>query len=70
MEGWAWLAWGVLGLILEGIALYQDRGQTLSEWIWWLAPRYPLVVFLLGVLCGHFVWQTVAVYRTLHRGGG
>jgi len=37
-ETWAWAAWGLYFVLLEGWALYRSRpGDTLSEHVWaWL----------------------------------
>lgn len=55
------LAWGIgvaILLIYEAYALLNSRpGDTLSE-AFWRASRRPLVPFALGVLVGHFVWQS------------
>lgn len=35
----------------------QAEGDTISEVIWVLYERFPVLGFLFGVLCGHFFWQ-------------
>lgn len=55
---WVWLGWVLLGLLIEGYAVWtRTQGDTLSETIWDLTRRYPLVAFTLGFLMGHFFWQ-------------
>jgi hypothetical protein len=56
---WAWLFWVVAGLTIEGLAIYEAEGNTLSETVWLLTKHYPLVAFLAGLLMGHFFWQRV-----------
>lgn len=46
----------------EILALINKKpGDTISEVFWWVSPRYPILVFLIGlvigVLAGHFWWQ-------------
>ena len=54
-----------LGLLTyEGIALYRNQGETISEITWNLIAQYPLIAFAWGLLMGHFVWQR-GVYRAL-----
>lgn len=55
------LAW-LLGLgVLVAYEIYalanKRPGDTLSEAFWKLSRR-PLIPFLLGVIVGHFVWQS------------
>lgn len=39
----------------------KEDGDTISELIWkW--SRRPLVPFAVGMLVGHFVWQSQSVY--------
>lgn len=56
---WAWLIWVVSGLAIEGYAIWEGNGNTLSETVWLLSKHYPLVAFLAGLLMGHFFWQRV-----------
>jgi hypothetical protein len=56
---WGWLVWVLAGLALEGWAIYEGKGNTLSETVWLLTRHYPLVAFLVGLLMGHFFWQRV-----------
>ena len=55
------VAWGVaiVGLLAyEGYTLANAvPGDTLSETVWAVAGSYPLLPFLVGILCGHFFWQ-------------
>lgn len=44
--------------VYELVALKQSRGFTISELFWHAAYKHPLLPFALGLLCGHFVWQS------------
>ena len=50
----------LVGLLLayEVVALYQNRGVTISETVWHVAYKYPLLPFAMGCLMGHFFWQS------------
>ena len=48
----------MLAVAYEVAALYQRKGSTISEIVWG-AHQYPILPFMLGVLCGHFFWQAV-----------
>lgn len=56
--------WGIaiVGLLIyEGYTLTNKRkGDTLSEGVWDIAPKRPLIPFLAGLVCGHFFWQAAA----------
>jgi hypothetical protein len=49
----------VLILLYEIVELYAHRGYTISEVIWHLCSKHPLVPFAFGVLMGHLFWQAV-----------
>ncbi len=61
---WIWpallLSWVVEFAIFEGIAVYKD-GLTLSMFTWHLSEKWPLIIWLCGVLVGalavHFWWH-------------
>jgi len=63
---WAWIA------AIAGLGAYEtwtlmnnvDK-DTLSEETWRVFARRPLVVFLFGMLVGHFVWQSDDVYKKI-----
>jgi hypothetical protein len=52
----AWLALLGAALAYEAVALLK-RWRTLSQVVWSVSARFPLVPFLAGVLCGHFFWR-------------
>ena len=54
-----WLVWVLVGLGLEIWAL-ADRhpGNTLSETVWEITRKYPLLPLGFGLLAGHFFWQS------------
>jgi len=56
--------WVGVALILfyEIVELHANRGYTISEVIWHLCMKHPLVPFSFGVLMGHFFWQSTSVY--------
>ena len=44
--------------LYEFVALaIKSSGDTISEIVWNVTVSYPLVPFLVGLLCGHFFWQ-------------
>lgn len=48
--------------VYEFYALKTDEpGDTISE-IFWSYSKRPLVPFALGMLVGHFVWQSQDIY--------
>ena len=57
MGAWLFLLLFFL-LVYEVIALWQNKGKTISEFFWHAAYRYPLIPFAFGLLSGHFVWQS------------
>ena len=68
MPLWSILAfWGGITLIMiyEFYAYSQEKkrpGETISEWTWRISTTHPLVPFAMGILMGHFFWQSTAVY--------
>ena len=56
---WLWLIWAVAALALEGYAIWEGQGNTLSEVVWLMTKHYPLVAFLVGLIAGHWFWQRV-----------
>ena len=68
LRPWMFGALCLLLLIYEGVALYQDRGNTISEIIWRLTRYHPLVPFAMGVLMGHFFFQATKCWT--RNGGG
>lgn len=60
--GWLVAVGVALILTYEFWALKQNRGITISEFVWRLSVRYPLIPFAFGGLCGHFFWQSALVY--------
>lgn len=56
---WAWIAWGVMFLIIEVIALKRRNGETLSEHVWrWIDVRNGWGAARVGVL-GFTVWLVI-----------
>ncbi|MCC6650676.1 MAG: hypothetical protein IT348_05965 [Candidatus Eisenbacteria bacterium] len=49
----------VLGLFgYEGYTLGNSaEGDTISEVVWALSDRYPVLVLFFGILYGHWFWQ-------------
>ena len=44
-------------LIYEGYTIANKKqGDTLSESVWRIAYRRPLIPFLAGMVCGHWFW--------------
>lgn len=54
------LVLALLLLIVGAFDLYAQirlpAGSTLSEYLRELSGRYPLIPFLVGLLCGHLFW--------------
>ena len=53
-------------LIVLAACLYElsalvtkESGDTISEIVWEISSKRPILPFALGVLCGHFFWQKV-----------
>lgn len=62
MSGWSifWLTWASIGLIAEIAALISRQpGATLSAQVWSLRGSgfFSIIVFFLGWLIYHFVWE-------------
>lgn len=56
----AWLFWALTGFFIEGLAIYSNVWPgTLSEIVWNITKEYPLLPLALGLLMGHFFWQSV-----------
>lgn len=54
----------VLGTLLAyeaWVLVTRQPRSTISE-VFWDFARFPLVPFIVGVLCGHFFWQRSDVY--------
>jgi len=52
------LVFVTVGLVFDFyIILKKGRSESISAHTIRLAYKYPLIPFLLGVLCGHFFWQ-------------
>lgn len=64
MWGWIWTAWlaALAGsfAVLEGVALAR-KGETLSQFVWWLSLKWGPLPYVLGALAGglavHFWWH-------------
>lgn len=57
---WVFVALILAAFAYEFIALANARpGDTISEIVWTISAKRPLLPFLVGVLCGHFFWQRV-----------
>lgn len=58
----AWIAWGIIFVITEGIALAdRDRGDTLSEHVWkWFRVKGAMPTktgwALRAILAGFMIW--------------
>jgi hypothetical protein len=53
----AWLALLVSALVFEAVALLRGW-HTLSQIVWSVSAKFPLLPFLAGVLCGHFFFRS------------
>jgi hypothetical protein len=52
---------GVVALGLIGydiFAYYNGDSSTISEVIWSVCGKMPLIPFAVGILCGHLFWQS------------
>ncbi len=50
-------------VVYEGYTLFNAKPKdTISERVWKVSARRPLIPFLLGGLVAHFVWQSQDVY--------
>lgn len=53
---WIWLAWGMVGLVLEVYTMCNKKtGDTFSELVWALLRRGPLITWLFAGLLGFLV---------------
>jgi hypothetical protein len=64
MEWWSWSAVWALGLALlyaggiDIMVAWGDFGaKTVSENVRELAAKYPIIPYLIGLLCGHLFWR-------------
>ena len=64
----------VLGFLAAATLAYEaytlfngDRGDTESESIWRFMSSRPLAPFALGMLIGHFVWQSQDIYEEIRK---
>jgi hypothetical protein len=55
MTAFLWVGLGCL-VVYEAWSAISHRASTISQLVWKASLRYPLVPFLLGLLCGHLVW--------------
>jgi hypothetical protein len=55
----------VLAIVYEGLALYQNQGNTISEIIWNLTTYHPIVPFAIGFLMGHFFFQATSFWKRI-----
>ena len=58
---WTPLTWTLIGglalvLVYEITAAIRDRDElpTISQWVWRVSAKNPIVPFAFGVLMGHF----------------
>ena len=60
-KNWAPVAWIIgisLMLVYELWAVINNiPGDTLSETVWAM-NTHPMIPFVVGVICGHFFWQS------------
>lgn len=55
---YAWVTLIVLALLYEGWTLINHTpNDTLSEAVWAVATKRPLIPFAAGFLMGHLFWQ-------------
>lgn len=58
---WIFLGLLICAFLYEFAALYSARpGDTISEIVWAISAKRPLLPFMVGVLMGHFFWQRAA----------
>lgn len=57
----AWVV-GIAALLVVEVVQLARKRELLSQVVWRLSGRYPLIPFATGVLCGHFFWQSAALY--------
>jgi hypothetical protein len=57
------LALCVAMLVYEGIALWENAGNTISEIIWRASTYHPIVPFAMGFLMGHFFFGSTSFYK-------
>lgn len=54
--------------VYEGVTLANAApGDTISEIVWALSDRWPVVTFLFGLLAGHWFWPRVLARATAAR---
>lgn len=57
---WIFLTLVLAACLYELSALATKQpGDTISEIVWEISSKRPILPFALGVLCGHFFWQKV-----------
>ena len=53
----------VVGLfVYEFFALKRKKKETISEVVWRLTFRHPIIPLLFGILMGHFFWPSAQCY--------
>ena len=57
---WVFVLIVLAAFIYEFAALAnKNTGDTISEIVWTVTAKRPLLPFLLGMVAGHFFWQRV-----------
>lgn len=57
---WVWIAWILLGVVLEGVALARPaKGDTLSEQVWSLYAHSTFGKFAAWMVSAFLVWLVV-----------
>jgi succinate dehydrogenase hydrophobic anchor subunit len=51
------LALTTVGLLGYDAIIAAGSGTTISQVVWQISAKTPLVPFLVGVVCGHLFWQ-------------
>lgn len=54
--------WFMIGLVVVVAVfdVYADRAKdlpTISQAVWVILRKHPILAFALGVVCGHLFWQ-------------